>query len=147
MAITTICSSPPTLKTHLSPPLSSSSNVKFNANLASNSSEALAIIASATEAMALASAAVHAAREAVALARGVEEVEAFDGSESVVRVRKRKSRRKKKIKEHDNLDKGLSSADEFVKNNKSWYLSPKEEAEFCLCLKVCLVLSIQFNAI
>ncbi|KAJ0037967.1 hypothetical protein Pint_23911 [Pistacia integerrima] len=108
MAITTICSSPPTLKTlHplLSPPPSSSSNVKFNVNLVSNSNEALSIIASATEAMALASAAMHAAREAVALARGVEEVETFEGET------------------------------ETKSNKKSWYLSRKEEAEFCLNLK------------
>ncbi|XP_031264634.1 RNA polymerase sigma factor sigD, chloroplastic [Pistacia vera] len=144
MAITTICSSPPTLKTiHplLSPPPSSSSNVKFNVNLVSNSNEALSIIASATEAMALASAAMHAAREAVALARGVEEVETFEGetetetvSVSVVRVR-RKSRRKKKTKEYEFFDKGFSGEDEFVKNKKSWYLSRKEEAEICLNLK------------
>lgn len=96
--------------------------------------------------MALASAAVHAAREAVALARGVEEVETFEGeteteSVSVVRVSRRKSRRKKKIKEFEFLDKGFSGEDEFVKNKKSWYLSRKEEAEFCLCLKVNLFLS------
>ncbi|KAJ0094098.1 hypothetical protein Patl1_17131 [Pistacia atlantica] len=143
MAITTICSSPPTLKTiHplLSPPPSSSSNVKFNVNLVSNSNEALSIIASATEAMALASAAMHAAREAVALARGVEEVEPFEEeteaeSVSVVRVKRRKSRRKKKTKEYESLDKGFSGEDEFVKNKKSGYLSRKEEAEICLNLK------------
>ncbi|KAK2637008.1 hypothetical protein Ddye_031800 [Dipteronia dyeriana] len=143
--ITTICSSPPTLPSlktlhvPLSPSLSSSSSSssssnKFSVNLVSN--EALAVIASAAEAVGLASAAVHAAREAVALARGDEEV--WFGGESDNEVEVRRRRRKKRTEGYEEKGSGGGGCRRgggLLKSKKSWHLNSSEEAEICLSLK------------
>jgi hypothetical protein len=142
MAITSICSSPthssPTLptisalKTHhplqLHVPVSSSST-KFGSNLVSN--DAL-VIAAAAQAVALARAASQAARDAVLAA--AESGEVWSGRESdnglVKGVRRR--RRKNWLEEKNGISSRSSSGS--VKSRK---LSRREEAELCLCLKVC----------
>ncbi|KAK1552817.1 hypothetical protein Q3G72_023896 [Acer saccharum] len=152
MAITTICSSPPTLPSlktlhvPLPPSLSSSSSSssscsnKFSVNLVSN--EALAVIASAAEAVALSSAAVHAAREAVALARGDEEVWFGGESDNEVEVRRRRRRRKKRTEGYEEKGSGGGGGGGggrrgggLLKSKKSWHLNSSEEAEICLSLK------------
>lgn len=143
MAITRICSSSPThstlpsLKTPhslLPPSRSSSSCSNKSANTVSNG--VLLIAESATEAVALASAAVRAAREAVALARGVEENWFDGGCQNMVKVR-RKSRRKKMMKQCEFFNEEFGAVDDLLKSKKSLHLSPSEEAEICLCLQVC----------
>lgn len=146
MAITSICSTPthsPTLptisalKTHhpLQPhvPVSSSST-KFGSNLVSN--DAL-LIAAAAQAVALAHAASQAARDAVLAA--AEDGEVWSGRESdngLVRgVRRR--RRRKWLEEKSGVSWRSSSGS--VKSKK---LSPREEAQLCLCLKVCLLVKV-----
>ncbi|KAJ4711579.1 RNA polymerase sigma factor [Melia azedarach] len=141
MAITRICSSSPThstlpsLKTPhslLPPSRSSSSCSNKSANTVSNG--VLLIAESATEAVALASAAVRAAREAVALARGVEENWFDGGCQNMVKVR-RKSRRKKMMKQCEFFNEEFGAVDDLLKSKKSLHLSPSEEAEICLCLQ------------
>ena len=152
MAITTICSSPthsPTLptisslKTHhpLQPQLHvSTSSTKFDSNIVSN--DAL-VIAAALEAVTLAQAAAQAARNAVLAAAEIGEVWSGRESDNVLvgdgnggfgvrRKRRRKRRRglEEKIGESWRISSGS------VKSGKS---SPREEAEFCLCLKVGLL--------
>ncbi|KDO83322.1 hypothetical protein CISIN_1g046578mg [Citrus sinensis] len=121
MAVTSIWSSSPThstlpsLKTlHPLPPPSLSSSPsscsnKYNININLVTNEALAlhpVIESATDAAALASAAVRTAKDAVSFANGAEEVCFDDGEcESVLKMMRRRSRRKKRTKESDFLDK------------------------------------------
>ena len=163
MAITTICSSPthsPTLptisslKTHhpLQPQLhASTSSTKFDSNIVSNDALVIAAAleavtlaqAAALEAVTLAQAAAQAARNAVLAAAEIGEVWSGRESDNVLvgdgnggfgvrRKRRRKRRRglEEKIGESWRISSGS------VKSGKS---SPREEAEFCLCLKVGLL--------
>ncbi|KAM3733902.1 hypothetical protein ACB098_11G173000 [Castanea mollissima] len=146
MAITTICSSPthsPTLptisslKTHhpLQPQLHvSTSSTKFGSNIVSN--DALVI---AAEAVALAHAAAQAARDAVLAADEIGEVWSDresdnvlvrDGSGGLGVRRKRRRRRRNGMEEKIGESWRISSG-----SLKSGNLSPREEAELCLCLK------------
>uniref|UniRef100_A0A2N9HSK8 Uncharacterized protein n=1 Tax=Fagus sylvatica TaxID=28930 RepID=A0A2N9HSK8_FAGSY len=150
MAITTICSSPthsPTLptissiKTHhpLQPQLHvSSSSTKFGSNIVFN--DAL-VIAAAAEAVALARAAAQAAREAVLAAAGIDGVWSgresenglvSDGSGGFGVRRKRRRKRRKGLEEKVGENWRMSSGTGTVKSGN---LSPREEAELCLCLK------------
>ena len=159
MAITTICSSPthsPTLptisslKTHhpLQPQLHvSTSSTKFDSNIVSNDALVIAAAleavtlaqAAALEAVTLAQAAAQAARNAVLAAAEIGEVWSGRESDNVlvgdgnggfgVR-RKRRRGLEEKIGESWRISSGS------VKSGKS---SPREEAEFCLCLKVGLL--------
>ncbi|GAY36934.1 hypothetical protein CUMW_025480 [Citrus unshiu] len=153
MAVTSIWSSSPThstlpsLKTlHPLPPPSLSSSPsscsnKYNININLVTNEALAlhpVIESATDAAALASAAVRTAKDAVSFANGAEEVCFDDGEcESVLKMMRRRSRRKKRTKESDFLDKENGELNyNLVKcKTSNLYLTPSEEAEICYSLK------------
>lgn len=152
MAITTICSSPthsPTLptisslKTHhpLQPQLHvPTSSTKFGSNIVSN--DAL-VIAAAAEAVALAHAAAQAARDAVLAAAEIGEVWSDKESDNVlvrdgssglgVRRRRRRKGMEEKIGESWRISSG---------SVKPGNLSPREEAELCLCLKVGLLVKL-----
>jgi hypothetical protein len=146
MAITSICSSPthsPTLptisalKTHhpLQPHVSvSSSFTKFGSNLVSN--DAL-LVAAAAQAVAIARAASQAARDAVLAA--AEACEVWSGRESDIGLVRgvRRRRRRKWLEEKNGVSWRSSSGS--VKPRK---LSPREEVELCLCLKVCLLVKV-----
>lgn len=155
MAITTICSSPthsPTLptisslRTHhpLQPQLHvSTSSTKFGSNIVSN--DAL-VIAAAAEAVALAHAAAQAARDAVLAAAEIGEVWSDkesdnvlvrDGSSGLGVRRKRRRRRRKGMEEKIGESWRISSGSVMSGN-----LSPREEAELCLCLKVGLLVKL-----
>lgn len=150
MAVTTICSSPAhsttlpaisSLKTHqpLQPhiPVSSFSSTKFGTNLVSN--DAL-LLAGPAQAVALARAAVQAAKEAVMAAAETGEVWSGresgnglvkDGCDGGIR---RRRRRRKGVEEKNGVSWRISRG-----SVKSRYLSPGEEVELCLCLKVGLL--------
>ncbi|KAK7243421.1 hypothetical protein RIF29_38217 [Crotalaria pallida] len=137
----------PTLKTHhsLQTTLPSTSS-KYATTLVP--SDAL-VIAAATEAVALANAAVEAARDAVAVSvsAGIAKEWPFGESEDLmVRDNKsigldlRRKRRRKRRKSFGCIDDeenhSISSSDRLlVRSIKSGFLSSRQEAELCLCLK------------
>lgn len=162
MAITTVCAStpasPPTIspssiKTHQQQQLlqhlaslTPSSPCKFHSVLIAN--DAVSTIAAAAEALALARAAAEAAREAVALASaGVGEGycwsdwEERSGSGCGLgkrRKKRRKRRRGKEIHELSEREDSNNVGEEKVSigSVKSGFLSSREEAELCMCIKV-----------
>ncbi|XP_021890812.1 RNA polymerase sigma factor sigD, chloroplastic isoform X2 [Carica papaya] len=161
MAITTVCAStpasPPTIspssiKTHQQQQLlqhlaslTPSSPCKFHSVLIAN--DAVSTIAAAAEALALARAAAEAAREAVALASaGVGEGycwsdwEERSGSGCGLgkrRKKRRKRRRGKEIHELSEREDSNNVGEEKVSigSVKSGFLSSREEAELCMCIK------------
>ncbi|XP_061366141.1 RNA polymerase sigma factor sigD, chloroplastic [Gastrolobium bilobum] len=157
MAITRICSSPTlpttmslsslptftTLNTHFSlQPSFPTTPSKFGSNLVS--CDAL-VIAAAKEAVALANAAVEAAKDAVSVAAGSGKEWPFGESENGVvsdrsigmdmrRKRRRKRRKSLEYLEEENQNK-CSVQRLLVGSVKSGFLSSRDEAELCLCLK------------
>lgn len=119
----------------------STSSTKFGSNIVSN--DALVI---AAEAVALAHAAAQAARDAVLAADEIGEVWSDresdnvlvrDGSGGLGVRRKRRRRRRNGMEEKIGESWRISSG-----SLKSGNLSPREEAELCLCLKVGLLVKL-----
>ena len=150
MAIATaiaICSSPsqyspalssfqttPSLKTLNHPPLLLPPSPSSTFVLVSDDDAVVA--AAAAEAVALASAAVEAARAAVWAAGEAGEEEG--GGCRVVRVRRRRRKRRRGVEALGMVDKwdGEEVHEVSFGAARSAVLTPREEAEFCLCLKV-----------
>lgn len=105
-------------------------------NLVSN--DAL-IVATAAEAVALARAAAKAAREAAAVAASIGEVTRENKSGELTMRRKKRRKRGKRLELLDVEEKrDVEDVMRFsIGTVKLGYLSPREEAECCLILKVC----------
>nr|AKC88710.1 sigma factor [Hypseocharis bilobata] len=151
MAIATVCSSSPScsptlptislssFKTHHHQSIPSTPS-KFAVNLVSN--EPLTI-AEAAEAVALASASLEAAREAAMVAyesgevglccgEGWGELERNESDWLKARMTRRRKRRKRlEGRENGEEDEEVP----LIRSVKSGHLTPKQEAEFCMCLK------------